>query len=91
MNKQFRDHKLFLSNNTELKSLDEYQFGVYDYFNLHKIINDNNAKLKYIETKSNKIIFKAIGCKPQFLIDVYFCDHGKHISSDIKFSQILSK
>ncbi len=91
MNKQFRDRKLFLSNNTKLKSLDEYYHDVYNYFNLHKIIDDNNAKLKYIETKSNKIIFKAIGCKPEFLINVYFYNNGKHKSADIKFSQILSQ
>jgi len=90
MNKRFRDRKLFLSNNTKLKSLDEYH-DIYDYFDLYKIINNNNAKLKYIETKSNKLIFKAIECKPQFLISVYFCNHGKYQLTDIKIAQLLNE
>jgi len=90
MNKRFRDRKLFLSNNTKLKSLDEYH-DIYDYFDFHKIINNNNAKLKYVATKSNKLIFKATECKPQFLISVDFCNHGKYQPVNIKVAQLLNQ
>ena len=90
MNKRFRNRELFLSNNIKLKSLDKYH-DIYDYLNLYTIINNNNAELNYIETKTNKLIFKAIGCKPQFLISVYFCNYGKYQSTDIKMAQLINQ
>ncbi len=90
MKRCFRDRELFLSNNIKLKSLDEYH-DIYDYFDFHKIINNNKANLKYIATKANKLIFKATECKPQFLISVNFCNHGKYQPVNIKVAQLLNQ